>query len=53
MQSEKGRGESGEKEREREREEERKGEEAGVVVGRFYTDNVQSLCMRLTGATAS
>lgn len=27
--------------------------EAGMDVGRFYTDNVQSLCMRLTGATAS
>lgn len=30
-----------------------RGMKAGVAVGRFYTDNVQSLCMRLTGATAS
>lgn len=38
----------------RERERESSGEETdGVVEGRFYTDNVQSLCMRLTGATAS
>lgn len=37
-----------------ERERESSGEETdGVVEGRFYTDNVQSLCMRLTGATAS
>lgn len=36
------------------RERESSGEETdGVVEGRFYTDNVQSLCMRLTGATAS
>lgn len=35
-------------------ERESSGEETdGVVEGRFYTDNVQSLCMRLTGATAS
>lgn len=40
--------------RERERERGSSGEETdGVVEGRFYTDNVQSLCMRLTGATAS
>ena len=37
-----------------ERERESSGEETdGVVEGRFYTDNVQSLCMGLTGATAS
>lgn len=40
--------------RERERQGEREeSKEAGMDVGRFYTDNVQSLCMRLTGATAS
>lgn len=48
------RAERSERERQRDvREGERQGLKAGVAVGRFYTDNVQSLCMRLTGATAS